>query len=161
MNLILFRNVCLSGKHADITELRWGEKHHLTGQLPCPHLHVFCLHLSAGLTHLSACVILSVTSFLLYCQPVCQPVLSIRPTLPHKTNNRSHPLSPTLHYWSPPPRVPFWISFFQFYSSLFFHVFREIQNLGSPSSYWSTGSPRPTSRGPDRGCLLSCYLSPS
>lgn len=25
MNLILCRNVCLSGKHADITELRWGE----------------------------------------------------------------------------------------------------------------------------------------
>lgn len=33
--------------------------------------------------------------------------------------------------------------------------------LGVPSSWRSAGSPGPTSKGPDGGCLLSCYLSPS
>lgn len=78
------------------------------------------------------------------------------------TSPNTRPSSPLpLYHWSLPPWVLLRISFFQFHSTLFFHVFRGSEILGSPSSCWSTGSRRPTSRGPDRSCLLSCYLSPS
>lgn len=129
-----------------------------------------CLSSSLSVLAWSACLSAWFPLYLLFCSTVnlslclsdCQPVFSIWPTLSHITNNHCHSRPPPpLHRQSPPPWVPFRICFFQFHCTLFFHVFRGIETLGSPSSYQSTGSLRPTSRGPDRGCLLSCYLSPS
>lgn len=141
-------------------------EYYLMGQLSC--LCVF-LPLCLSVFAWSACLSAWFPLYLLcgftvvnlsLCLSDCQLVLSIWPTLSHITNNHCHS-HPPLHNRSLPPWVPFRISFFQFHCTLFFHVFRGIEILGSPSSHRSTGLLRPTSRGPDRGCLLSCYLSPS
>lgn len=63
---------------------RWvGVKFYLIGQLPCVHvcLHDFlCIHFYALLLFCPS-----------VCLSVCQPVLSIWPTLSHITNNHYHP----------------------------------------------------------------------
>jgi len=161
LNLIFY--IYLSDKHANVT---WTEEevlYCLMGQLT--HLHVFHLLCLAWSTCLPAWLPL----YLLYCSTVmsslclhvCQHIPSIWLTLSYITNSHCSLWPKTLHYWSSPSYVPFRIAFLWFHCISFYHVFREIEILATPSSFWSTGWLRPTSRGPNRGCLLSCYLSPS
>lgn len=92
----------------------------------------------------------------------CRPVLYIWPTLSNLTTT----ITVTLPTSPPslslvPPVSPLQNIFLPISLHIIFSCLQRKHILGSPSSYWSRASPRPTSRGLDRGCLLSCYLSPS
>lgn len=119
--------------------------------------------LSFCLLHDLLCIYLPALLSVCLTANLCQPVLSIWPTLSCITNNHCHPTLPfPCRHRSPiSPSLLLKHLSSNFTAHYFFMSSEEQKFLALLHSTDPQGRRSQPRGGPGRGCLLSCYLSPS